>query len=194
MSAEFSSATAQRPRSNRKSLTQGKPREAALQKDQAGCTRSSSRQPPPTRRRTSVVSAHTRSRPAPACSPPHASPLARNDSGHQCPSTERRIVSGAAGLISVLSLSDCVGKSDAPRPHHLGVKHSPDARQALFSVEASPEDIGWPTLIRGFDTATLLRKETRADGETRTPDPIITSDVLYQLSYVGGARILAAFR
>ena len=25
-----------------------------------------------------------------------------------------------------------------------------------------------------------------ADGETRTPDPIITSDVLYQLSYVGG--------
>ena len=25
----------------------------------------------------------------------------------------------------------------------------------------------------------------RADGETRTPDPIITSDVLYQLSYVG---------
>jgi hypothetical protein len=26
----------------------------------------------------------------------------------------------------------------------------------------------------------------KADGETRTPDPIITSDVLYQLSYVGG--------
>ncbi len=24
-----------------------------------------------------------------------------------------------------------------------------------------------------------------ADGGTRTPDPIITSDVLYQLSYVG---------
>ena len=28
----------------------------------------------------------------------------------------------------------------------------------------------------------------RADGETRTPDPIITSDVLYQLSYVGASR------
>ena len=27
-----------------------------------------------------------------------------------------------------------------------------------------------------------------ADGETRTPDPIITSDVLYQLSYVGRPR------
>ena len=26
---------------------------------------------------------------------------------------------------------------------------------------------------------------TKADGGTRTPDPIITSDVLYQLSYVG---------
>jgi hypothetical protein len=25
----------------------------------------------------------------------------------------------------------------------------------------------------------------QADGGTRTPDPIITSDVLYQLSYVG---------
>jgi hypothetical protein len=31
----------------------------------------------------------------------------------------------------------------------------------------------------------------RADGETRTPDPIITSDVLYQLSYVGGAPSFA---
>ena len=27
----------------------------------------------------------------------------------------------------------------------------------------------------------------RADAGTRTPDPIITSDVLYQLSYVGNA-------
>jgi integrase len=27
-----------------------------------------------------------------------------------------------------------------------------------------------------------------ADGETRTPDPFITSEVLYQLSYVGGTR------
>jgi hypothetical protein len=26
-----------------------------------------------------------------------------------------------------------------------------------------------------------------ADGETRTPDPFITSEVLYQLSYVGAA-------
>ena len=27
----------------------------------------------------------------------------------------------------------------------------------------------------------------QADGETRTPDPFITSEVLYQLSYVGGS-------
>ena len=32
----------------------------------------------------------------------------------------------------------------------------------------------------------------KADARTRTGDPIITSDVLYQLSYVGEARILAA--
>jgi len=31
-----------------------------------------------------------------------------------------------------------------------------------------------------------LELPTEADGGTRTPDPIITSDVLYQLSYVGG--------
>jgi hypothetical protein len=32
----------------------------------------------------------------------------------------------------------------------------------------------------------------RADARTRTGDPFITSEVLYQLSYVGGPRILAA--
>jgi hypothetical protein len=30
--------------------------------------------------------------------------------------------------------------------------------------------------------------EREADAGTRTPDPIITSDVLYQLSYVGGSE------
>jgi hypothetical protein len=29
------------------------------------------------------------------------------------------------------------------------------------------------------------RPREKADAGTRTPDPIITSDVLYQLSYVG---------
>src|SRR3954453_14339274 len=33
-----------------------------------------------------------------------------------------------------------------------------------------------------------LQAFRRADGGTRTPDPIITSDVLYQLSYVGVVR------
>ena len=32
------------------------------------------------------------------------------------------------------------------------------------------------------------RAEVEADAGTRTPDPFITSEVLYQLSYVGGAR------
>jgi hypothetical protein len=31
----------------------------------------------------------------------------------------------------------------------------------------------------------MLAYDGQADGGTRTPDPIITSDVLYQLSYVG---------
>ena len=34
---------------------------------------------------------------------------------------------------------------------------------------------------------------TEADARTRTGDPFITSEVLYQLSYVGEARILLAF-
>jgi hypothetical protein len=32
------------------------------------------------------------------------------------------------------------------------------------------------------------RQIPRADGGTRTPDPFITSEVLYQLSYVGRDR------
>src|SRR5262245_45345195 len=38
------------------------------------------------------------------------------------------------------------------------------------------------------------RSGIQADGETRTPDPFITSEVLYQLSYVGGAPTVAALR
>ena len=32
--------------------------------------------------------------------------------------------------------------------------------------------------------------EREADARTRTGDPFITSEVLYQLSYVGGVRLL----
>jgi hypothetical protein len=35
------------------------------------------------------------------------------------------------------------------------------------------------------EPAGMACKSQKADGGTRTPDPIITSDVLYQLSYVG---------
>jgi hypothetical protein len=34
-------------------------------------------------------------------------------------------------------------------------------------------------------------KSDRADARTRTGDPFITSEVLYQLSYVGGLRLAA---
>jgi hypothetical protein len=37
--------------------------------------------------------------------------------------------------------------------------------------------------------ALFMGLSTKADGGTRTPDPIITSDVLYQLSYVGAVGV-----
>jgi hypothetical protein len=40
--------------------------------------------------------------------------------------------------------------------------------------------------IAGPMLATALRR-AKADARTRTGDPFITSEVLYQLSYVGGA-------
>jgi hypothetical protein len=39
--------------------------------------------------------------------------------------------------------------------------------------------------------STLGAVERRADARTRTGDPFITSEVLYQLSYVGGASTVA---
>jgi hypothetical protein len=42
-----------------------------------------------------------------------------------------------------------------------------------------------PFCVLGF-------RRAEADARTRTGDPFITSEVLYQLSYVGGPRILAA--
>ena len=37
-------------------------------------------------------------------------------------------------------------------------------------------------------TREIERQVSRADGRTRTGDPFITSEVLYQLSYVGEGR------
>ena len=38
-----------------------------------------------------------------------------------------------------------------------------------------------------YDEARICGGFTEADARTRTGDPFITSEVLYQLSYVGGA-------
>src|SRR5215208_1325702 len=46
--------------------------------------------------------------------------------------------------------------------------------------------VKWPTKPRWPQKTTTCRA-FRADGRTRTGDPFITSEVLYQLSYVGGA-------
>ena len=45
------------------------------------------------------------------------------------------------------------------------------------TVASSPEP--------DVQSASFAGDSFEADGGTRTPDPIITSDVLYQLSYVG---------
>jgi hypothetical protein len=62
------------------------------------------------------------------------------------------------------SNSCAIPASSRPR-HQSKVEHRPSSAPAAATVPtaATPE----------------------ADGGTRTPDPIITSDVLYQLSYVG---------
>jgi hypothetical protein len=44
------------------------------------------------------------------------------------------------------------------------------------------------------DPRQAFRLARRADAGTRTPDPVITSDVLYQLSYVGASRRIARIR
>ena len=56
----------------------------------------------------------------------------------------------------------------------------------------------WLTEVGGFEAFNAAKaRETGAAGGTRTPDPIITNDVLYQLSYCGfpsDLRKLATYR
>ena len=48
---------------------------------------------------------------------------------------------------------------------------------------------GFLNRVRKFDSVSCRGFE-RADARIRTADPFITSEVLYQLSYVGGAGAL----
>src|SRR4029077_10957271 len=60
---------------------------------------------------------------------------------------------------------------------------------------SSPALGGGGVAVSGFHgacTRAVTAGILRADGETRTPDPFITSEVLYQLSYVGASQMLAA--
>ena len=45
-----------------------------------------------------------------------------------------------------------------------------------------------------FQSGSFCSAFFEADARTRTGDPFITSEVLYQLSYVGGAQSLAVRR
>ena len=64
---------------------------------------------------------------------------------------------------------------------------------ALLDVGRSVTDVAAELGVSGqtiYDWRNHAGFPDQADAGTRTPDPIITSDVLYQLSYVGvtGAR------
>ena len=63
-----------------------------------------------------------------------------------------------------------------------------EAARAEFDVRGGYAEPGEDGDAEGGDPASTLE----ADARTRTGDPFITSEVLYQLSYVGGPRILAA--
>ena len=65
-----------------------------------------------------------------------------------------------------------------------------EAARAGFDVREEYAEAGEDGDAEGGDPASMLE----ADARTRTGDPFITSEVLYQLSYVGGPRILAARR
>jgi hypothetical protein len=88
-----------------------------------------------------------------------------------------------------------VGDSNDATPIGQDMKgHAPPMRSGLFRV-CFPD----PRLAKGLANALALeaaaqanRLRTRADARTRTGDPFITSEVLYQLSYVGEASTLAA--
>ena len=67
-----------------------------------------------------------------------------------------------------------------PRVHAGAIGFTPHSTQLVTK---------FPLLARKRLTINLLfgyLQWIRADAGTRTPDPFITSEVLYQLSYVGG--------
>ena len=53
----------------------------------------------------------------------------------------------------------------------------------MFEVTLSANRLSLATAQKGLENAVFLE----ADARTRTADPFITSEVLYQLSYVGEA-------
>jgi hypothetical protein len=62
----------------------------------------------------------------------------------------------------------------------------------MACLQALPQNRPRKQGIQEFHSA--ASENSQADAGTRTPDPIITSDVLYQLSYVGAPVSLPLFR
>jgi hypothetical protein len=76
-----------------------------------------------------------------------------------------------------------------------GRSRSDDRFRATFPDVPSEFPCALPWSLRMTAAITFSLEMLRADARTRTGDPFITSEVLYQLSYVGGPRVsLGAFR
>src|SRR5215831_6545410 len=68
------------------------------------------------------------------------------------------------------------------RSEEVGGRQTASARRSYRSPQRQNADDEKPDWTIGFSD-----RQTEADARTRTGDPFITSEVLYQLSYVGGA-------
>src|SRR5581483_2248494 len=96
----------------------------------------------------------------------------------------------------MIPASDQVG---VPRHFHSSTTSGSASRISRRTRASSSPRQSPSSAIRWSMRADADSDIPRADAGTRTPDPIITSDVLYQLSYVGGpprsvARSDPAFR
>ena len=74
----------------------------------------------------------------------------------------------------------------AAHPRRGNSRHGPARRPAEASIAGHGADSSPARSETGSTTRSGIRRE--ADARTRTGDPFITSEVLYQLSYVGEAR------
>jgi integrase len=92
-------------------------------------------------------------------------------------------------------LGDAVATVASTYTHTFAEAEAVPREPAADAIEAARQAVGVRQLYVGLKAASDGEagdpaSEDEADARTRTGDPFITSEVLYQLSYVGGAREL----